>query len=277
MNRRLAVAVIVLTFVVAFGSTAVAATVGGVLASATVDAIESEMVSLVNTDRQAAGLHGLSVNAWAADTSRAHSERMAAAGDIWHNREVYFAQGRGAMGATLLGENVVQTLSAREAQSAFMESDLHRQNVLDSRFTHIGVGVALNGDGVLFVTQAFAQIPGSGTSAVAGEGVKPVSADGPLPQSRVAGPARVQGGPVAAATDNQSPPAAIEDRTAATASVRSSGRMILEDGYSPTHRLSDAPRKSERGATSPLATVAAILTVACVVVHKTVSARLAVD
>jgi len=46
---------------------------------------------------------------------------MAAAGDIWHSQS-YFSNGRSAMGATLLGENVAMNLSANEAQRAFMDS-----------------------------------------------------------------------------------------------------------------------------------------------------------
>ncbi|HVE76073.1 MAG TPA: CAP domain-containing protein [Actinomycetota bacterium] len=129
----------------------------GSLLSQTVPVLEATITSLVNADRRAAGLHELTVNSWAAGVARAHSEDMADSGEIWHNQQ-YFSAGRSAMGATLLGENVAMSLGAMEAQVAFMGSEGHRNNILDPRFTHIGVGVAFGEKGLLFVTQAFARI-----------------------------------------------------------------------------------------------------------------------
>jgi uncharacterized protein YkwD len=113
------------------------------------------MLDLVNAERAAAGLAPLTVESWAQSVARGQSERMAAAMDLWHNA-VYMKSGRRAMGANLLGENVAMATSVEAAMGLLMNSDGHRRNILDARFTHLGIGIA-QADGFVFATQDFAR------------------------------------------------------------------------------------------------------------------------
>jgi len=129
--------------------------------------MESQMLSLINAERSSAGEPPLQNAGWAHSVARAFSEKMAAAGlSIWHNTD-YIAQGRSAMGATALGENVGLDSSIQANHTGFMASPHHRDNILNSGYTNVGIGVAVNASGGVFVTEDFARIPG-GASASTG-------------------------------------------------------------------------------------------------------------
>lgn len=55
------------------------------------------------------------------------------------------------------GENVGRGLTVESLMAAFMESETHRANILDSRFTHVGVATMLHDDGRIYTTHRFAQ------------------------------------------------------------------------------------------------------------------------
>lgn len=120
--------------------------------------LESRMMQRINDERSSAGLSSLSHQPWAHTVSQEHSGRMATSGTIWHN-DVYFRDGKREMGANFKGENVVMAESVDEAHLLLMNSPPHRQNILDGRFTHFGVGIARDTNGKIFVTEAFARIP----------------------------------------------------------------------------------------------------------------------
>lgn len=128
------------------------------------ESLEARMLDLLNAERAAAGLPLLALESWAQSAARGQSERMAAAMDLWHNM-VYMKTGRGAMGATLLGENVAMATTVEAAMNLLMNSDGHRRNILDSRFTHVGIGIA-RADGFVFATQDFARKGGKVKKAV---------------------------------------------------------------------------------------------------------------
>ncbi|HLF70506.1 MAG TPA: CAP domain-containing protein, partial [Actinomycetota bacterium] len=102
--------------------------------------LESQLLDLVNGERTGAGLSALSVNSWAASIAHAWSEKMRADADISHD-DSYFAQARSNMpGARLLGENVAMGGSVQRIHDLFMQSPSHRENVMEPRFTHVGIG-----------------------------------------------------------------------------------------------------------------------------------------
>lgn len=141
--------------------TDVGGTVGGVLRTP-VSALEGQMLNSINADRVSAGIQPLAMSAWAQSFARNFSEKMMAAGSIWHNPD-YFAKGRAAMGATLLSENVGYDSSIPANHLGFMRSPAHRANILDGRLTHVGIGVAVSPSGRVYVTEDFARIPGGGS------------------------------------------------------------------------------------------------------------------
>jgi uncharacterized protein YkwD len=79
---------------------------------------------------------------------------MSRAGRIYHDsRLAYEVPSR----ATAFGENVARTTSedaARAAMRMFMASSGHRENVLYSRWSRMGIGVAKRG-GYTYITQRF--------------------------------------------------------------------------------------------------------------------------
>jgi hypothetical protein len=60
-----------------------------------------------------------------------------------------------------VGENVGEGQSESQVQSAFMNSAPHRENILSTSFTQIGVGTATDSHGTLWVDEVFRQPSGS--------------------------------------------------------------------------------------------------------------------
>jgi hypothetical protein len=140
-----------------------------------VDELEAQMLSMVNAERAAAGVGAVQQIEWAHSVAQQHSQDMAAAGDIWHNIAGFIDQGRGAMGATYLGENVAMD-STLAANDALLYSDIpHRNITLDSRFNSVGLGIALDSKNWVYVTEDFAQIPGGPSQRAALAVTKPVA------------------------------------------------------------------------------------------------------
>jgi uncharacterized protein YkwD len=133
-----------------------------VAASATSD--EERALSLINAQRQARGERPLVLDAGLMRVARMHSQNMA--------REDFFdhvgldgldAVGRasalGIRGWRALGENIAYNQNfddpAAFAVQRWMGSPKHRDNILNSMFTHTGLGVARSADGRVYFTQVF--------------------------------------------------------------------------------------------------------------------------
>jgi hypothetical protein len=142
---------------------ALAATIGTALVltapAAYAGPSESEFVSLTNHARASAGLRGYTVASDLLALARKHSAEMAAKGTIYHNPNL----GSDVSNWRAVGENVGMGGSASSIHNAFMNSQHHRDNILDRDFTQVGIGTAVSKDGVLFVTEVFRQ-PMSSTS-----------------------------------------------------------------------------------------------------------------
>ncbi len=57
------------------------------------------------------------------------------------------------------GENVAHALDARRAHRALWASPSHRENLLQPRFDKVGIGVAVDPDGSIWVCEVFADVP----------------------------------------------------------------------------------------------------------------------
>ena len=86
----------------------------------------------------------------------AHSHDMARARQLRHNDAYFTDENRQRLDARTLGENVAVGASSGEIHRALMASEPHRANVLDPRFTVIGIGAVQNERG-WWVTQDFVQ------------------------------------------------------------------------------------------------------------------------
>lgn len=115
-----------------------------------VAALEAQMVALVNDVRAAAGKPALAIDASMADVARAWSATLPSSFN--HNPSVG-SQIPGGWYAW--GENIAYNGSMEAAQTALENSSGHYANMVNGNFTHIGIGIHLQG-GLVFVTQVFA-------------------------------------------------------------------------------------------------------------------------
>lgn len=63
------------------------------------------------------------------------------------------------------GENVAHALDVRRAHRALWASPSHRENLLQPRFDGVGIGVALDPDGSIWVCEVFADFPQRGAES----------------------------------------------------------------------------------------------------------------
>jgi uncharacterized protein YkwD len=116
--------------------------------------LEREMLRLTNQDRAAHDVHRLRLDATRSTKVHRHSAAMAKNGEIFHTANPASEYLRGVRW-TKWGENVGRTdgdLAGLER--AFMQSTVHRRNILDSRFDKVAVGVVQR-DGTTWVTLFF--------------------------------------------------------------------------------------------------------------------------
>jgi hypothetical protein len=180
-----------------------------------VDALEATLLTKLNAERAAGGLAALALQPWASSVARAHSQEMAGARDIWHNHTGYLDIARQAIGAYLTGENVAEAGTLDETDGLLMNSPPHRANILYPAFNYVGIGVALDAAGYVYVTQDFVTIRRAPAAAVAAR-----TAGTPTPASPAA-PAVAAASRVAAATVPARLPAIAKPVPAVRASTAS--------------------------------------------------------
>ena len=121
------------------------------------NALEHEIIVLVNRHRVSIGLNELIGNAMVSASSREHSHNMALgrvpfSHDGFSNRVEDIKKGFGGRG---FAENVAFGQNeAKTVVEGWLNSPGHRKNI-EGDFTHIGVGVADAPDGTLYHTQIF--------------------------------------------------------------------------------------------------------------------------
>jgi hypothetical protein len=113
---------------------------------------ESQFVSKINAERSQRGLRTLTVKSDLVDVARRHSREMAAQGDLHHNNNLP----KEVDGWTALGENVGVGPDVDELHQAFMDSLHHRENILERDYNQVGIGVVVDDDGTVWVTEVFA-------------------------------------------------------------------------------------------------------------------------
>lgn len=122
------------------------------------------MFYLLNLERKQAGLSALEWNDDAARAARAHARRMAGHGELSHQfpgepglqQRLIATSARFASAA----ENIALADDEDEAHLGLMSSPGHRENILTTYYTAVGVGV-IRRNGRLFVAEDFIRlIPG---------------------------------------------------------------------------------------------------------------------
>ncbi|MBN2193580.1 MAG: CAP domain-containing protein [Polyangiaceae bacterium] len=116
--------------------------------------------AMINAARRSEGLRGLGVDRELAAVAEAHAHAMRAARTLGHD------VGDGDLPARLAaadvkvrvgGENVARASSLARAHRTLWQSPSHRETLLDDRYLVMGVGLAEDSDGSLWVCEVFAE------------------------------------------------------------------------------------------------------------------------
>lgn len=206
-------------------------------APAVVPGAAERLLALVNAERSAAGLRPLEHDPRISTIAVSHSLAMAGRGDIFHNDGYFTTAVRRELGAGALGENVARNTDLTDAHRRLMASPHHQANILDPRFSVAGFAVVGTGDGVLYITEDFAELrPRAAVVAAAGaRPPAPVAAARPAP-----GVAAAPGGgtslrlvPVGPAAPAGSPAAPPVGALAAVVVVLAVGALLPIGGRTP--------------------------------------------
>lgn len=127
---------------------------------------ELKFVDLVNKERASRGLSQLAVDPLLVEVARKHSREMAEKNYFSHNSPTrgiktpmdrYLAAVKQRPLWALLGENLFfcSIVDVTRGHLALMNSEKHRNNILEGRFERIGVGAYTDRKGQFYVTQMF--------------------------------------------------------------------------------------------------------------------------
>jgi len=126
----------------------------------TTAAQENEVIKLVNQQRAYAGLPPLTAHWELSRVARYKSADMANKGYFSHTSPTYGTpfqmMENFGLRFTAAGENIAYgQRTPQEVMNDWMNSPGHRNNILSRSYTHIGVGLAKNSNGVCYWTQMF--------------------------------------------------------------------------------------------------------------------------
>jgi hypothetical protein len=173
-------------------------------------AAEARLFELINSERITRGLPPATINVDLHAMARAHSDRMLAAGNIFHSDELFTAEAKRRLGAGMAGENVAFNTSIDSAHSRLMASPHHFDNIVNPRFTVMAMGVASTVDRRLYITEMFFEPSGRAPVPAVVAVPKPAAVPKPTAAPRPAPSPKPSVTPIAPA-----PPVAITDGTPA--------------------------------------------------------------
>ena len=127
--------------------------------TASVTAQEQSAGNLVNSDRSAYSLAPLALDSALCRIARLKSEDMRDNHYFAHTSPTYgdVRSMLTKMGYSYAaaGENIAHHATIEKAQAALISSPGHRRNILSTGFTKFGIGVALDANGYVYLTQIF--------------------------------------------------------------------------------------------------------------------------
>lgn len=129
-------------------------------AGSSYSAFQNEVVRLVNVERAKNGLAALSIDASITKTATLKSQDMAKNNYFSHTSPTYGSpfdlMKQYGVSYRFAGENIAMgQASPAQVMNDWMNSQGHRENILKSSYTKIGVGVAQNANGTYYWTQHF--------------------------------------------------------------------------------------------------------------------------
>ncbi len=125
--------------------------------SSELSAFEQEVVKLTNAEREKQGLAALKIDTELSKVARIKSQDMKDKNYFDHNSPTYGSpfdmMKQFGISYKTAGENIAQgQQTPEEVVQAWMNSQGHRENIMNSSFTHIGVGYVESGN---YWTQQF--------------------------------------------------------------------------------------------------------------------------
>lgn len=125
------------------------------------ESAEDEMLILVNKERRNRGINPLTLDSTIRRVARGYSTHMLQNGFFSHTAPdgstPFQRMQAGGVRFTIAGENLAYAPTVEIAHSGLMKSPGHRANILDPRYTRIGIGVAHAGKYRTVFTQNFAR------------------------------------------------------------------------------------------------------------------------
>ena len=122
-------------------------------------AIEQQAVTLLNVDRRANGLPNLQVDSRLTNIAQNHAQDMVNRKFFSHTNpdglSPFDRMKQAGISYSAAGENIAEKQNIQAAEVAFMNSSGHRANILNSSYSNVGIGVAYDSNGTLFVVQDF--------------------------------------------------------------------------------------------------------------------------
>jgi uncharacterized protein YkwD len=126
----------------------------------TLSAEEQRVLDLTNAERKKKDLPPLKANRTLCEVARAHSANMAKQNKMAHELDgkSTFDRVKGSgYRFALIAENLANgDVSLEDLMEAWMDSKIHRDNILDTEFTEVGLGLAHDGHNVYY-TEVFAR------------------------------------------------------------------------------------------------------------------------
>lgn len=187
---------------------------------------EADFLARLDSARSAAGLGSLAARDDLVDVARRHSEDMATQHRLYHNPSLQSQ----VTGWQRVGENVGTGSDVASVHDAFMQSPVHRDDILSPYFTEVGIGVVWDGS-TLWVTEVFRQP----SSPAARPTPTPASAPAPAPVRR-AQAARPVPPPPPTTVPVTAPPTTV----APAADPPTQSRFVAEFGRQNASLLEDA-------------------------------------
>jgi len=119
---------------------------------------ERQLVELINQERVARGKKPLQVDSELSKWARIKSQDMVDNNYFAHESPTYGNASTMLRNAGIsfryAGENLGKTSSVANAHNGFMNSSVHRATLLNSNFTHVGIGIVYKGS-TMYVTELF--------------------------------------------------------------------------------------------------------------------------
>ena len=121
---------------------------------------EQKLLDLTNAERKKKDLPSLKANATLVQVARAHSANMAKQGKMEHKldgKDPYERMKAAGYRFRAAAENIARSGEELEdVVKGWMNSKIHRENILTPELTEIGLGMAKADDGTVYYTQVFA-------------------------------------------------------------------------------------------------------------------------